>query len=375
MLPSQYQAPKEREDDFYKDVTGFIQAEKIVAAWQLLPPVDNFTEEETAIFEKAYLEFPKQWGRVSDPLEDRDFGTSIQFYYLKKEKDELNLKEKLKKRPRQRKKGGRGKQRSSALVSELGNGDNDNEENQETGENGERRRPRRAAAPTFNSEATPATDGEGGTPAGTPGRRGGAKGDGTEKPERKPRGRRAAKDKEPKQPRVNQTLAAAPPTGAKGNRSRSSSRVHGPEWTPQPAPGDVTRAPAQYELAPNTAAAVPPVAISAPFPPTQPILSPERGIPPPPPPPVSMSVDTMGPPPLRPEPPQQPPVSMLDLGQPAASDRRSGTQASSYWSVPEANDFPQLLRSFGSDWQAIAVHMRTKTPVMVSIPIVDQLYT
>ncbi|KAI1106788.1 hypothetical protein F4804DRAFT_299821 [Jackrogersella minutella] len=366
VLPCQYQTTEDRANDYYRDVTGLIQPEKIVAAWELLPPVDNFTEEETGIFEKAYLEFPKQWGRVSDPLPHRDFGTSIQFYYLKKEKNELNLKEKLKKRPRPRKKG-RGKQRSSALVSELGNPDNDNEENQETGENGERRRPRRAAAPTFNSEATPATDGEGGTPSGTPGRRGGgAKGDGSaEKPERKPRGRRAAKDKEPKQPRVNQTLAAAPPAGTKGNRSRSSSRVHGPEWVSQQAQSESARGSAQYELAPSTAA-VPPVPISAPFPPAQPILSPERGVPPPPaPPPAPQPVDTMGPPPLRPEPPQQASVTMLDLGQPTVSDRRSGTQASSYWSVPEANDFPQLLRSFGSDWAAIATHMRTKTPIMI----------
>ncbi|KAI0182015.1 hypothetical protein GGR52DRAFT_64332 [Hypoxylon sp. FL1284] len=368
VLPVQYQVPEERSNDFYRDVSGYIQAEKIVAAWELLPPVDNFTEEETAQFEKAYLEFPKQWGRVSEPLANRDFGTSIQFYYLKKEKSQLNLKEKLKKRPRQRKRGGRGKQRSSALVSELGNGDNDTEENHDTGENGERRRPRRAAAPTFNSEATPATDGESGTPAGTPGRRAaGSRGDGAEKPERKPRGRRAAKDKEAKQLRVNQTLAAAPPGGTKGNRSRSSSRVvHGPEWNAQQAATEAARAPTQYELAPGAAAA-PPVAIPAPFPPAQPVRSPERGVPPPPPTPasVSMPVDTMGPPPLRPEPPQQPQVAMLDLGQTPAPDRKSGTQASSYWSVPEANDFPHLLRSFGSDWQAIATHMRTKTPVMI----------
>lgn len=371
VLPRQYQAPEERENDYYRDVNGYIQAEKIVTAWELLPPVDNFTEEETAQFEKAYLEFPKQWGRVSEPLANRDFGTSIQFYYLKKEKSQLNLKEKLKKRPKQRKRGGRGKQRSSALVSELGNGDNDNEENHDTGENGERRRPRRAAAPTFNSEATPATDGESGTPAGTPGRRAaGSRGDGTDRPERKPRGRRAAKDKEAKQPRVNQTLAAAPPAGTKGNRSRSSSRVvHGPEWNPQQAQGEAVRAPVQYEMVPGTAA-IPPVAIPAPFSPAQPIRSPERGIPPPPPPPppsVPMTVDTMGPPPLRPEPPPQPQVAMLDLGPAQVTDRKSGTQASSYWSVPEANDFPHLLRSFGSDWQAIATHMRTKTPVMVSI--------
>ncbi|KAI5864310.1 hypothetical protein GGS23DRAFT_563802 [Durotheca rogersii] len=369
VLPRQYQVPEERENDFYRDVTGLIQAEKTVAAWQLLPPVDNFTEEETASFEKAYLEFPKQWGRVSDPLPNRDFGTSIQFYYLRKEKSQLNLKEKLKKRPRQRKKGGRGKQRSSALVSELRTGDNDTEETQDTGENGERRRPRRAAAPTFNSEATPATDGEGGTPNGTPGRRGaGAKGDGSaDKSERKPRGRRAAKDKEPKQSRVNQTLAAAPPATTKSNRSRSSSRAQGSEWASQQTPAEPARGPAQYELAPNTAA-VQPVAIAAPFPPAQAVITPERGVPPAPAPaptPPASQPDAMAPPPLRPEPPQQPSVSMIDLGQTTTPDRRSGTQASSYWSVPEANDFPQLLRAFGSDWAAIAAHMRTKTPVMV----------
>ncbi|KAI0008422.1 hypothetical protein F4779DRAFT_587226 [Xylariaceae sp. FL0662B] len=360
VLPCQYQTPQERDVNFYLDTTGFIQPEKIVAAWELLPPVDNFTEEESGVFEKAYLEFPKQWGRVADPLPNRDFGTTIQFYYLKKEKEELNLKEKLKKRPRQRKKG-RGKQRSSALVSELGNGDNEHEEAQDTGENGERRRPRRAAAPTFNSEATPATDGEGGTPVGTPGRRGATKGDGsTERPERKPRGRRAAKDnKEPKQPRVNQTLAAAPPTGGKNNRSRSSSQVQGQEWAIPQAPGEAARVPAQFEL-PSSTTPVAPVVIPAPFPP-QPIRSPERGVAAPP----SSIPEAMAPPPLRPEPPQPPQVAMLDLGQTTISDRKSGTQTSSYWSVPEANDFPQLLRSFGSDWAAIAGHMRTKTAVMI----------
>ncbi|KAI0544719.1 hypothetical protein F4679DRAFT_600396 [Xylaria curta] len=38
---------------------------------------------------------------------------------------------------------------------------------------------------------------------------------------------------------------------------------------------------------------------------------------------------------------------------------------SSYWSISEAADFPNLLRSYGSDWIAIAAHMRTKTAVMV----------
>ncbi len=363
VIPRQYQTDKERESEFYSSNTGFIQPEKIVATWEVLPPVDNFEEDESGTFEKAYLEFPKQWGRVSEPLARRDFGTAIQFYYLKKEKEELNLKEKLKKQPKKRKRGGRGKTRSSALVSELGNGDNDNEETQETGENGERRRPRRAAAPTFNSEATPATDGESGTPAGTPGRRGAAaaRADGTaEKPKR---GRRA-KDKDQKAPRVAVTLAAAPPgptpsSATKGNRSRSASRVQSLDWIGQQAQDEIPRLPSQYELAPNLGQSAPGMPIQS-YPQTQPLVSPERGGPP------SMS-DVMAPPPLRPEPPPQPPVAALDIGQQTPPDRKSSGQPSSYWSVPEAAEFPSLLKSFGSDWAAIAAHMRTKTAVMVSV--------
>ncbi|KAK1983519.1 hypothetical protein LZ30DRAFT_714191 [Colletotrichum cereale] len=38
---------------------------------------------------------------------------------------------------------------------------------------------------------------------------------------------------------------------------------------------------------------------------------------------------------------------------------------SSYWSVAEADNFPSLLKSFGTNWAAIARHMGSKTPVMV----------
>ncbi|KAI0147642.1 hypothetical protein GGR57DRAFT_476225 [Xylariaceae sp. FL1272] len=40
-------------------------------------------------------------------------------------------------------------------------------------------------------------------------------------------------------------------------------------------------------------------------------------------------------------------------------------EASSYWSVTEAEAFPHLLRTYGSDWAAIAEHIGTKTAVMV----------
>ena len=53
-------------------------------------------------------------------------------------------------------------------------------------------------------------------------------------------------------------------------------------------------------------------------------------------------------------PPQQPGISGI---------------TSSYWSVPEQTDFYNLLRYFGTDWQAIARSMKTKTPILVSFPL------
>ncbi|CAJ2499903.1 Uu.00g027560.m01.CDS01 [Anthostomella pinea] len=44
---------------------------------------------------------------------------------------------------------------------------------------------------------------------------------------------------------------------------------------------------------------------------------------------------------------------------------RGTIKPSSYWNMLEATDFPALLRSFGSDWAAIAGHMKTKSVVMV----------
>ena len=42
---------------------------------------------------------------------------------------------------------------------------------------------------------------------------------------------------------------------------------------------------------------------------------------------------------------------------------------SPFWSVPEQNDFFNLLRYFGTDWQAIARSLKTKNPTMVRFPL------
>ncbi|KAK5657265.1 hypothetical protein OQA88_3324 [Cercophora sp. LCS_1] len=361
VIPDMFWTEEEKQQELFYDTAGLLPVEKLVTAWHVVPWHVNFTEEEAELFEKAYLESPKQWGKIANELPRRDFRACIQYYYAKKR--ELNLKEKLRKQPKRRKKG-RGKQRSSALVSELGNAENDAEEPAQETENGERRRPRRAAAPTWGYEAAPNADSDGPATA-TPGRRRGAgaaaaanaeaKGDsGAEKTEVK-KGRRARQpkaDKEPKVPKPAPTLAPTPAAAqAKGNRSRSNSRAQGPgEWTGEDANRHLT----QFNLAPNTMQ-----------PPTLPVQP--QSLASPPPPLAPGLTDVMAPPQLRPEPP--PPLASVptfDIGQPSGSERiRSAQQASSYWSVSESTEFPGYLRAFGTDWSGIANHMQTKTAVMV----------
>lgn len=371
VIPDMYWTEEDRKKELFTDTSGFLEPEKLVAKWQVLPPEANFTAEEAGQFEKAYLEFPKQWGKIAEAIPGRDFHACIQYYYLKKHT--LNLKEKLKKQPKKRKKG-KTKARSSALAYELGNPDENQEEAAETGENGERRaRPRRAAAPTFDFEK-PAESAEG-TPAATPGgRRGpGSKADSSAEKTEKPRRKRATKDKEPKQPKTPQVLAPTPGPGVKGARSRSNSKVPPPaELLPTQNPtAEMGRVPLSFEprnspmpVLPPSAAAVPGHSISQ----------------------TDKPLDIMAPPALRPEPvpPLHTNVATFELGpmsgvagpstvEPERSGRANPAAggASSYWSVTEQSEFPDLLRSFGSNWSAISQHMTTKTPTMVSFNILN----
>ncbi|UZP32579.1 hypothetical protein NXS19_000395 [Fusarium pseudograminearum] len=286
VIPDMIWTQEEKDSTNYIDKSGYTPVDRLVSAWRILPPVNNFTEEEANLFEKRYLEAPKQWGRVAEAIPHRNFGACIQYYYMNKKN--LNLKEKLKKQPKRRRKG-KAKQRSSALVSELGNGDGETEENHDTGENGERRRPRRAAAPTWGFEQPP-IDTEASTPNATPGRRGGsAKVDHPEKVDGRKR-RRGPKEKEPKAPKSNQTLAAAP--GPAKGRSRSNSRALNTDGTTTPLPlPEGHRLPTQFEQHP--AGIQPPFSVQQ-----QPIQTLER-----PPPVASTSIsEVMAAPSLRPDP-------------------------------------------------------------------------
>lgn len=371
VIPDMYWTEEDRQKERFYDTSGYLEPEKLVANWQVLPPLANFTEEEAEQFEKAYMECPKQWGKIAEKMPNRDFKACIQYYYLNK--NTLNFKEKLKKQPKKKKKG-KTKARSSALAYELGNPDEPQDDAAETGEDGRRARPRRAAAPTWDFEK-PAESVEG-TPAVTPGGRKNpaTKPDGSaEKTEKPPRKRRTVKDKEPKQPKTPQVLAPVPATSSsKGARSRSNSKVPPAEILPTQNPtAEMGRVPLSFEPRHSPMPALPPS--------VAPISSHNMAH-------VEKLPDIMAPPSLRPEPiPSLPSnVTTFEFGThngitgPAAPEPDTGgratpaTGASSYWSVNEQNAFPDLLKSFGTNWQKISAHMTTKTPTMVSTELTRQ---
>lgn len=340
-IPDMFWDDDERLEYCFLDRTHLVPFERSFARLEFGEPIDNFTPDECEIFERVYLETPKQWGKIADALPNRDYKACIQHYYLAKHSS--NLKEKFKKQGR--KKGRRAipkgaKPKSNALTVDIVKGD-DTEDGQDTENGSERRRPRRAAAPTFAFESTPGdAETQSSASASTPGRKtlAGAKGDTSDAAPPKRRAK-VAREKATKQSKNSQLLAAAP---ASTNKLRESPAA-------QPAPSRLeaigqSRFPIQYEGANGTPSTFVPSAYT---------LNDKAA------PPLNSEFDSV---------PQQFTGQERMESTPTTAegqDRRNLQQTSSYWSVPEQTDFPALLRHFGTDWHGIAKFMTSKTHIMV----------
>ncbi|CZT48988.1 uncharacterized protein RSE6_09766 [Rhynchosporium secalis] len=355
------------------DRTHLVPFERSFARLEFGEPIDNFTVEEAELFEKVFLEFPKQWGKIAEALPRRDYKACIQHYYLVKHN--LNLKEKLKKQPKKRK-ARQTKAKNPKPNAMVADPNRDEAEDAQDNDGGERRgRPRRAAAPTFNFEAA-ASESEVASPAPTPLRKQAAtpKGEpGTEVPPPK-RKTKAMKEKGTKQAKNSQLLAAAPPIpptiAAPPPSVSPATPVQNTDWKNRiNMPGGNARfSPlTQFDSGPNQPTFAPPYApIERPNP-SMPINFdplPQQFIHPPPPQPL-------------PAPSVQPPMQeQLNSTPPTIfdgqQDRRATQQTSSYWSVPEQTDFPALLRHFGTDWHGIAKWMTSKTHIMVYTTVFQQ---
>ncbi|TAQ86133.1 hypothetical protein B7494_g5535 [Chlorociboria aeruginascens] len=362
-IPLQYWDEEEAQENLFKDQTHLVPFERSFARLEFGEPLDNFTEQETEIFEALFLEAPKEWGKIAANLQRRDYKACIQHYYLIKHT--TGLKDKIKKRGRGRKGKPPRKVKSSSLISDLGNRDNNGDDNTEVETGSERRgRPRRAAAMVRNAAPawpleTPG-DGEMASPAATPGRKPGSvpKGEaGSDAAPPKKKSKVPRGEKVSKQAKNSQLLAAAPPNTT---RLEESPTAPPPLYsTPRPGSGGTNRFPAQFEGAVQT----------------QPNFAPPY-----------IPLDNSRPSSTIPTNLDSTAQTFTDLterfdsappmGLDAQPDRRSNVQqTSSYWSVPEQTDFPALLRYFGTDWHAIANFMTTKTHIMVYTTAFQQWLT
>jgi hypothetical protein len=382
-LPAQCDKQWWSENGFF-DRSHRVPFKRSFALLEYGEPIDNFTPEESEIFEKVYLETPKNWSRVAEALDHRDFKACIQHYYLVKHSAKLKDKASSKKK---RKGRGPAKRPKTHVMSAMVENNDNADDDQENEISGNKRRPRRAAAPTFpiDAQASAPTESDVGTPVPTPGRKSAGAPKAENGSESGPAKKKVKVSRESKkQAKSNQLLAAAPV--ATGASRRDDSPI-----TPVPPPipletklarnsvaaqnQNQNRFPPQFDGPSSTSqshaiqpqlAFAPPVSSFTPAP-----VPAERQ-----PPSMTGAFEIMPQPHLSPQPhtPQQQPLSYpsqervgstTPLSFDTSQASRNNLTTSSYWSVPEQNDFPALLRHFGTDWQGIARHMTSKTHIMV----------
>ncbi|RDL33950.1 uncharacterized protein BP5553_08318 [Venustampulla echinocandica] len=349
-------------ENAFADKSHLVPFERSFAILEHGEPIDNFTEEEGETFEKAYLENPKNWSKIAEALPKRNFKACIQHYYLVKHP--ARLKERVKERNKKKRGRGPGKARPKVLTASLGNGDDEEAQENETGES--KRRPRRAAAPVFPIDATP-SESEVASPAPTPGRKAAATPKADAGNDAGPAKKKVKVAREKGKQAKNNPLLAAAPIAAAARRDESPATPAPIETTKnQRTPIPPSRFPPQFDgpgpSQPHQATFAPPFA---------PLDRPNLAmtgtfdiIPQPP-----QHSQPQSRPQSQPQPQSYPSQERVESNTPlnfeTQQNHRNIQQTSSYWSVPEQNDFPALLRHFGTDWHGIAKWMTSKTHIMV----------
>lgn len=358
--------PKAREAAVFQDTNQIIDTADALKVFAFRPPPNDFTLTEHKMFTDAFMEYPKKWGKIAESLPGRTFQQCVTHYYLTKE--EIKYKAKLNRRWTSRK--GRGRKavrpaKANALMSDLGAArreydggpDVDQPDAPAVTDSG---RPRRAAAPTFGDANDPMAESTAPTP--NTGKRGsnqakdigaGANGgEGTniaEKQQPPPTssrrgGRggagRGGRGKKTQQPQLITAIAAAPPKQELGlplekeisATAATSSVLKEKDELDKDVSGHISRGaktnrgrtkePTQGQFGTGAAAA----------------------------PPASGSLEP--------------------IGAENFNDNMEGpygsSQPTSYWSVNEQRDFPDLISHYGKDFVGISQFMKTKTPTMVS---------
>ncbi|KAK2749577.1 hypothetical protein FQN55_003277 [Onygenales sp. PD_40] len=324
LIPDMFEV-QEKEALVFKDTNNVVNPADAFDVFAFYPVPDNFTPEEQKIFTEAFLAHPKKWGKIAESLPGRNFQDCINHYYFTKE--EFKYKAKLNKkyvRRRGKKTAAARNPKSNALMADLGVRplyDGDDAETPAVTDTG---RPRRAAAPTFG-EVGPDTDNS--TPTPSSGRRTNNAKDNGEQPPEKPVSRRGGRGGGRGGRRAKaQLAAAATPIAAAPPKPEPEVPV---ETTPA-----LVAVKEKEELKDGTTEDMAPRMKAAKARTKE----------------VMYAFDSLE--------PEAPPPKLAE-GRPAS------LQPTSYWSVPEQREFPDLICHFGKDFDSISQYMRTKTPTMV----------
>jgi serine/arginine repetitive matrix protein 2 len=321
---------REIERRRFEDVSQARQPRDAIRLFEFVPPLDDFTEEEDRILRTEYAQNIKVWGKIAAKLKPRSYKECINHYYATKWDKPYKTSYKGGRKARGTRGRGRGGTRGgrSALVpadADMDIGDGNGSTTPLVTDTG---RPRRAAAPVWPKDA----EGEQGLALATPGRKPGAtRMDGTrdgeagDKPSR--RGGKGGKEKGSRKPR-NQPIAARPVISPQ----KAEKELLKDKNVPMQADDWLARA--------QSAARESDFAMQQ--------IYADNGLP-------GYKADI-----------QQSGVS-APTERPRSHSQTQRQGASSYWSVVEEHDFRKCLAYFGTDYQAIANHMGTKTQTMVSL--------
>lgn len=343
--------PLEPEFVPFLDFNSAVDDRDVLTQMEYWLPDPDFTPEEQHAFEYFYMYYPKRFGQISRQMGRRNYRDCLKHYYLTKAKEKYKEKERGKGKRGGRKalRGGSSMRPKAMALMPLFDGADAEAPPAAVTDTG---RPRRAAAPTFGDvvEAEPVTplpkrtpvalkgDGTGDTPSERTSakrtRGASARGGGGGR-----RGKAAA-------------ISSTAPLGIspqKVDRETNKAKIKEPKVEPDTQPEDLEFARVLAGM-PNggpPAFAVSALAAGNVFHESQPM------------PPIGTFQIQHGPSMI--QPPQQIPGGQ-DMPAPTRVD---GTTPNSYWSVPEITDFKTYLGYFGTDWQSIAITMKTKSATMI----------
>ena len=331
----------------FHDTNNLVDHENALDTLNFIPSKDDFTAAEHETFLYNYLLYPKRFGTIADSLEGRDFRDCVRHYYLTKltvkykDQESAFMKTKKGKRLAASARGQQIRPRAAGLISSVDGGMDYETQNIPLNEKG---RPKRAAAPTFGDSADPDLT----TPSSTPARRGGAavkdaNGNlSSEKPTTKRTRTAPVKEKVSRKSKAP-LLAAAPGPSPQKNLPEAIRAVSKEPIVENEQRGEETEGVQLHgglsSSQPYTAPALQQTSTEA-WPPNQP---------------MPISVDQ-----------NQKQIQPFIQEQPPTSQQKSGGTTSSYWSVPEQQDFHNYLRYYGTNWQIISKEMNmSKTAQMV----------